>query len=87
MKISKRVIISFLSAMAFFQPARYVIGDIITRMWNWYVIGVSLIYITLYILVYTRRRITKADIGIIAMLGVFVYSFLIASLFNSTFPA
>lgn len=68
--------------MAFFQPARYVIGDIITRMWNWYVIGVSLIYITLYILVYTRRRITKADIGIIAMLGVFVYSFLIASLFN-----
>ena len=44
-KIYKKSIWYFLISLLFFQPARYVLGDSLTSVWNYVLIAVCAVYV------------------------------------------
>ena len=82
LKLYKNSILYFISAVLFFQPARYVLGDALTRVWNYGLIAVCGLYVALYGLKFRYGKLTKADVGVLALTAAHVYCLFGASFLN-----
>lgn len=81
-KIYKKSIWYFLISLLFFQPARYVLGDSLTSVWNYVLIAVCAVYVFLYIKNIRSAGMRKPDVGILALTAAHVFCLCISSLFN-----
>lgn len=72
-----------ISALFFFQPGRYVLGNTLTRIWNYSLMAVCMIYIAIFVLRFRFAEVKKSDLGVGLLLAAHIYSLLIASLLNA----
>lgn len=82
LKYYKYTALYAITALLYFQPGRYVLGNTPGRIWNYSVMAVSMAYAAVFLLRFRYSEIKKSDIGVGLLLASHVYCMLIASLMN-----
>ena len=82
LKHYKYTVLFAISALLYFQPGRYVMGNTLGRLWNYSLMAVSILYAALYLQRFRYAEIKKSDIGVGLLVGAHVYCMLAASLMN-----
>ena len=82
LKHYKYTVLFAISALLYFQPGRYVMGNTLGRLWNYSLMAVSILYAALYLQRFRYAEIKKSDIGVGLLVGAHVYCMLVASLMN-----
>lgn len=81
-KTNRYALLYFLTALLYFQPGRYVLGDSLARVWNYALFMVSAACVAVYGLWYKDHGLKRSDIGVLALLGAHVYCLFGASFLN-----